>query len=732
MPAENSASLRSSPAPATITNDAAEDARWYAGAGTVHGAMDDHDHDAPFATQFADGSARTYDRLDAGRTGRYRLAQRRADMLARGETPPTRKRKGPRKPRPDPLDLDRLIQTLKAERHLAALRWKGGDGPLEVLPADAEDGFLVGGPVNGTDRPTLRIRGFRSRDHESLGLYCAHLPAGRGMRVGASKDRLCKGGSYSCLTRDEAYARMNDRWWSAFPVDLDTTFDGLEDLRRRVLSTGCPWLPTLVVYHPGPKGEVVRPHLYFQLPAGSAVWNAPDDPRCSVKARSLFRAVHRAIVDLLMPVGADPGGLSNPHHAKNPLSPRWSVATLDEPVYPTMTQWAQARRCDGSRILRLGVSQEQMLRTKAAAEASRVGKDATWSNSLFSETRRACFAQIGAWKAAKDPRYSIGVVGRKRLCQSLLDALGPRCDESSDPAYAAYVLDRVAPWVARAWDGQRDLVPVARGRDAHLLDAGMVLEERQSMAGAVTSRARRDASLEAVLRVLRGMGAAASKAAVAKASGLGLSTVKRRWTDATTALRAGAEAGVGPLAATGGRRDAGLFIYTAFDPVSGGGAGGAESAAGGGMDGASETPHPAPTPCQTPAPASSPSTSHRRPPPVGARSTAASPPTFDSSAAGATRRDSRGGFASSSATSRCSSTPRSSSWSATPAGGSATPPTRGSAPRSSPSSDVSGSPSGTPVRPPPITVSAADFSDPDRWFALWMRPGFPVPCDATR
>ncbi len=540
-------------------------ARWYDGAASPLGAIGDHDRKAGFERAFADAVARTTFLVETARMYRRALAARRTAKLAAGEPVQTRKRKSECKPRPDPQDLDRLIQNAKAERCLAALRWSGGDGPMEILPAavprqmagaeapnpnilrkgESVKGLLVGGAVNGVYRPTVRIVGFRSRESRNLGLLCARLPKGKKMRVGNDKANLRRGGRYSCLSRGEAYVRLGTEFLAAWRVELDSTFEGgVEDLRRRLLAVGLPWLPHLVVYEPGPLGEIVRPHLYFLLPPESAVWNQAAKPLCRKRPRALFRAIHRGLTDILMPVGADPGGLSNPHHGKNPLSHYWHVAELETAVYPTMSMWAQARRCDGSRALRLGANVEQMLRAKAAAEASRIGHDASWSNELFSTLRGACFAQIAAWKASEDPRYSMGIDDRDHLTRSLLTALGPRCADARDPAHAARVLDKVAPWVAKHWI-PRNPTPTARGRDAHLIDVGMAMDERQAVAGSETARMRREASVQAILTVLRSMGegkVAADKKSVATAARVSLSTVQRCWATANARLESEAEA----------------------------------------------------------------------------------------------------------------------------------------------------------------------------------------------
>lgn len=128
---------------------------------------------------------------------------------------------------------------------------------------------------------------------------------------------------------DLPYVEANKQYRSVLRVDIDETFESLEDLKERVLAAGVP-LPNIVSWFTHPDlsvrstaEEIPRPHLIWLL--DRPVWWKQGN-----RHSLLWRSVLGRLNDALLSVGADPNGMLNPMRMKNPLGERCGWVVLDE------------------------------------------------------------------------------------------------------------------------------------------------------------------------------------------------------------------------------------------------------------------------------------------------------------------------------------------------------------------------------------------------------------------
>ena len=186
-----------------------------------------------------------------------------------------------------------------------------------------EHGFhWPGGLINGRYVPAFVSRRLRSGLHPLLRLFVAGTRrAETGLSAGDTKDRLlCRGSKLALL--DRPYVGFSQIMRSIIRIDLDRTFSSWETLRVEIEAADLP-APNLVVGGVDADGRVERPHAYWLL-ANAVCCTAQGRPG----PQRLLRGLERAMVAALVPIGADPGGLANPHTGKNPLSELWDCQIL--------------------------------------------------------------------------------------------------------------------------------------------------------------------------------------------------------------------------------------------------------------------------------------------------------------------------------------------------------------------------------------------------------------------
>lgn len=387
------------------------------------------------------------------------------------------------------------------------------------------EGFrFYGGEIGGRHREPFREAGLRSDTSHVLRRVVQIAPKTHRMRVSRTKD-VTLGTDTKLFGLDEPWIVLNQEVRSAFRIDLDHLFPSWDALRHEFERLRLPCLPHAVVGFEEGNGTIVRPHAIFLLPYNSGVWFS-DDPRCRQDVMSLFRGVHAGITKALLPLGADPGALTNPMRIKNPLSPFWSVRTWNETFFPNLSTW--------SGWVDTSTSRDRMIRESAAALA---GIDRKASNVLFTTFQQWAYETLRALDRANDPDYVRAVMRKDTdtLAEMVFRTLVGRASASAEnPKRAQAVLYRVTTYAADHWDPARCSRDGSRDRGAcsdEVKDIAGV-SARQAVGGryAASLRKSRSASaIEEAIAEVRAAGEPITKAAIARRTGLDRRTVAGNW-----------------------------------------------------------------------------------------------------------------------------------------------------------------------------------------------------------
>ena len=445
-------------------------------------------------------------------------------------------------------------------------------GRRELVKQRIEVGFeWFGGEIAGRHWPAFREEGLRSDSQHIFQRIVQLTRRKKHLLVGSDKGRVWKPDS-KLLGLDAPYVSLNDVMRGGFRIDLDKTFASWGDLLAQLEQLALPCLPHAVVAYECPRtGAIQNPHLWYLLPYGSAVWWAPDDPRCRKDIMRFFEGVIAGLCKTLLPLGADPGGLCNPLKGKNPLSPFWTVKIWNDNVFPRLSEWA------------LHVDTRTNLSVMARESAAAVsGLRKKQSNIVFATCQTWAFDELRRMHRSEDPDYLAGLEDRAQLAVFLFDRLRPRTTASFErPRQALAVLDKVAEYAAAHWDPAR-LKAKDRDRGACADEvAGLSLRERQKIGAQYAASKQAARSLEATINAvlaLQAEGLPTTKVAVAKRASLSRSTVVRHWQSAIDSAAQRAPASTIPLttAATptegecvrrciGKKRSHGLLKHGAMD-----------------------------------------------------------------------------------------------------------------------------------------------------------------------
>ncbi|WP_244644515.1 hypothetical protein [Azorhizobium oxalatiphilum] len=344
------------------------------------------------------------------------------------------------------------------------------------------------------------------------------------MQVSRSKD-LMSGTDAKLLGLDEPWIGLNREVRSAFRLDLDHSFPSWDALRFELEQLPLPCLPHVVVGFEDENGVVERPHAIYLLPYNSGVWFS-DDPRCRKNIMSLWRAVHAGITKSLLPLGADPGALSNPGRIKNPLSPFWSFRTWNETTFPNLSTWAE--------WVDTGTNRDTMIRESAAALA---GSSRNASNLLFSLFQTWSYQTLRDLNQAQDPAY-MQAVERKdsdAIAEILFRTLVGRASAESDkPKQAQAILYRVTTYAADHWDANRCSRDASRDRGACADEVdGITGTSARQVHGAryaaALRKSRSAALIQEAIVSAKAAGEPVTKSAIARRTGLSRPTVHAGW-----------------------------------------------------------------------------------------------------------------------------------------------------------------------------------------------------------
>jgi hypothetical protein len=381
-----------------------------------------------------------------------------------------------------------------------------------------------GGVVGGELQERFTFRGLKSDDHPILKAFVATLPRARkGLGVGMTKAFL-EEVDWKVLGLDAPYVGGNKKVLGWVRVDLDTLFASwghLQDELLDCLGDG-RLMPHVATGYVRPNGKVVRPHLLFMLPYGNGIRTGEG---ARVGPQALFRAVARALYHALAPLGADSGGLANLLRTKNPLSPHWGTAIMNEADPLSLRDLADL-------LGPLPSADDVERRAAAVRAAEQGGTDEAESNAAFTYFRRVAFEAMCAWHAAGDRRLTLD--RRDDLATALYRALEGEARAMPKPKPALATLRCVCRHTALRFDPSRiQGARPGRGALRDQLRGVDDLRARQRAGAAHTARQRRDRTVAAIVAALnRAGGPDAGTTTIARVATLPLRTVQRNWREA--------------------------------------------------------------------------------------------------------------------------------------------------------------------------------------------------------
>ena len=401
------------------------------------------------------------------------------------------------------------------------------------------DGYVFrGGAVGGNDaytRPPFVYRGLVSEEHPIYQAFVSRVRRRKHLRVGGTKaDGYTPDSKIEGL--DEAYIEDNKVVCSVVRVEIDHVVS-VDDIVCACGTANVP-LPNIVVGWQDSSGAYHRPHLLWLLHDGVPL----QGEKCG-RFLNLYRGVLRGLTLALLPIGADPGGLSNSHRHKNPLCPEWHRQVLAQQPYDL----SALKDCVDITIRMSELNERAAALSAGPPNPIRADHPdpgiATASNSVFRLLASWAREKVVLWRAEGIDEIEFGVRVAEEGCRIAKDLTGdaPR----SEPAAM-----RLAAAVTR-WTWHVYRAPVTRPEKVSAADR----HAARAKGGQMACAARKDASFELI-----GWAAASVVAAGAKLRQgavldlvrphgiLSIKTVGRHWKAVRLAIESGKRTFAGPIA----------------------------------------------------------------------------------------------------------------------------------------------------------------------------------------
>lgn len=409
-----------------------------------------------------------------------------------------------------PSDLIRRYAQSASDRILIGYEWSGG---------------MV---ANKYFQRAFVHKGLKSEEHWLLQLFvAATAKASTGQfRAGPTKDS-CRAILRKLVGYDEPYFFFGERCRSMFRIDVDRWFADeaalrawLDDLVERGVLKFRPHVATWIFDDERP--GIYNPHLYFVLPDDHAVWGDAGQ----------HRMLEQVIASLTEALGGDPGGLSNPYHGKNPLSPHCDYAILNETDFPMLKDY-----CRGMRLTHDAIRMARKLMNDRMRD---VGFDPRESNTWFSkvsftaneatkELYKAGF-RIGDQASFEEAVYSTTL--------QVMEAELPRMNWKQRETVEKLV-ESCSRWSVANFDPAKlDKTGRDVGAAAHLMaegdDAATRKRKGQAFAAQSVSDRNQGKVSVAIRKALEAGGFEPTFRQIADAAGLSLNTTKKHWFPAYT------------------------------------------------------------------------------------------------------------------------------------------------------------------------------------------------------
>lgn len=409
-----------------------------------------------------------------------------------------------------PSDLIRRYAQSASDRILIGYEWSGG---------------MV---ANKYFQRAFVHKGLKSEEHWLLQLFvAATAKASTGQfRAGPTKDS-CRAILRKLVGYDEPYFFFGERCRSMFRIDVDRWFADeaalrawIDDLIERDVLRFRPHVAAWIFDNRRP--GIFNPHLYFVLPDDHAVW---DDA-------GQHRMLDQVIASLTEALGGDSGGLSNPFHGKNPLSPHCDYAILNETDFPMLKDY-----CRGMRLTHDAIRMARKLMNDRMRD---VGFDPRESNTWYS---KVSFTANEAAKELYKAGFRIGDMAAfeetvYNTTLHVMEAELPRMDWKQRETVEKLV-ESCSRWSVANFDPAKlDKTSRDVGAAAHLMAEGddAATRKRKGQAFAAQSVSDRNQSKisVAIRKALEVGGPEPTFRQIAGATGLSLNTTKKHWFPAYT------------------------------------------------------------------------------------------------------------------------------------------------------------------------------------------------------
>jgi len=476
---------------------------------------------AEFSEAFKQASSDNSYLRTARRTKRELLQEeKKADGRAQAEREKLEQAKEAWKNRVATDEQKRLVR-----RHERAMDFVKRHMSLQPPHERIHEGFAhPGGWVieNEIWRDPFVEKGLRTWRHPYLQRVLASMgKAATTLCVGDTKDGCVR--NFSKLHgSDKLYGFFSVRCRDMFRLDCDLVFDSeaqmLSWLAFRVMESDAPCMPHIAVWIPDDRfpGRISKPHFYFLLPEGRAVWpEAPDSHH------RLLRAVIEALTEAFQ---CDPGGLSNPFHGKIPLSPFTDYVVPQDTCMPALDEYADTMKLTW-------VAPEVAFRKQCVDRMEKAGFNRAQSNTWFGvpsivagTTARRLYRE--GFAVADEDAFEVAI--SEAITPEVLAVIKP---SPGDVDTVERMIARCARWAARTFDADKvDAKPKDRGAIAHLIAPTDDLKTRQR-AGQAYVAEKRTAATQAILRPVykerRKRGAAVDRTTVSKAVDRSYNNIKR-------------------------------------------------------------------------------------------------------------------------------------------------------------------------------------------------------------
>jgi hypothetical protein len=369
-------------------------------------------------------------------------------------------------------------------------------------------------------------QGLRSNEHFWLERFNAITHSLRSGKYASANNKEFAGAyeaDSKLLALDDAWIDVNKDVIGMMRQDIDATFMSWDHLRQEIADRNLP-LPHLAVAHVDDQGAVHNPHVLWFLPKNMGV---RTDAKAFDKPQKLYKAVMRGLCNELMPLGADPGALTNACRVKNPLSPLWKICVMSEEQPLSLAAWAD--------IVDTEVYFEPLMRDYSTVRAVRDGADATASNQAYMTLKRAAFQLVMSWYQGGDSRFVAD--NREITAGHIVDELGSMARHvllnGSKPQASMAILQRVATYTAENFDIEKAASYRAnKGILSEILPEEMPAKARMAEGGRYSAGKRAEETLMAMVEAAVDIELGEknlSKGAIMDATGLGRATVHRKW-----------------------------------------------------------------------------------------------------------------------------------------------------------------------------------------------------------